>query len=413
MISLVLFVFLLGVAHGLLPIPCCNDEAIESKTCCPYFNGSPCGSSSGRGNCMYIAPNTRAQGEIPMNEDVRLRWPSYYFTWVCKCNYPYWGYDCSECGPGLDGPNCDKTFAVIRRDMATLSARDQIDYMTKLHYIKYKKSERYCILESGDRQRKEGYKFSVASVYDTICFDHHFANKAIFMNNQAYSGNFAHNGVGFCTWHRGHLLQLEREIQYHTRDPTFALHYFNAIRASNCDICHENLLGESDVFGMIDENSVVSHWRAICSGPDYNEEICLNSKCECERAKLRRRPGYRTGSALPNIGSLYACTNLTNAGEFVQCLEMLHGVVHNYFAGDMSKLASACTDPMFYAFHSLVDYWCELGIRRNILTVAKYPSTQTTGHSLHDMLVPIFPPMTHGMMLTRCSNIGYNYDQLA
>lgn len=99
------------------PRECVTPEGLRSGQCCPSPSGvagDECGSSTGRGQCVSIAADSRRHGpQYPYaGRDDRERWPLRFFNRTCQCNGNFSGYNCGRCRHGLTGPNCDQRISV-------------------------------------------------------------------------------------------------------------------------------------------------------------------------------------------------------------------------------------------------------------------------------------------------------------
>lgn len=95
------------------PRECVTAEGLRSGQCCPSpsgLNNDPCGSSTGRGQCVSITVDARPHGpQYPHDgRDDRERWPIRYFNRTCQCNGNFSGYNCGRCRHGWTGANCDQ-----------------------------------------------------------------------------------------------------------------------------------------------------------------------------------------------------------------------------------------------------------------------------------------------------------------
>ncbi|CAB1445969.1 unnamed protein product [Pleuronectes platessa] len=220
-------------------------------------------------------------------------------------------------------------------------------------------------------------QFENITIYNYFVWSHYYSVSKTYLGpGQASFGgvDFSHEGPGFVTWHRFHLLQLERDMQASTErggrrkrgrrgslgadggmkdgrrkgkefgdlrrreeqggrrtdrgergkcgemdmlgDSTFALPYWNfAIGGSECDICTDDLMGARSSFDMnsISTNSVFSQWRVICeSVDDYDSlgTVCNNS----ETSPIRRNPAGNV--ARP------AVQRLPEPKDVLDCLEL-------------------------------------------------------------------------------------------
>lgn len=102
-----------AVVSAQFPRVCVTPEGLRSGQCCPSPAGlvnDPCGSSTGRGQCVNIAVDSRPHGpQYPHDgRDDRERWPIRYFNRTCQCNGNFSGFDCGRCRHGFTGDNCDQ-----------------------------------------------------------------------------------------------------------------------------------------------------------------------------------------------------------------------------------------------------------------------------------------------------------------
>ena len=109
------FLVLVGavVVSAQFPRECVTPEGLRSGQCCPSpfgLDNDPCGSSTGRGQCVSIAVDARPHGpQYPHDgRDDRERWPIRYFNRTCQCNGNFSGYNCGRCRHGWTGANCDQ-----------------------------------------------------------------------------------------------------------------------------------------------------------------------------------------------------------------------------------------------------------------------------------------------------------------
>ena len=142
--------FVLGFMHLVLhtnaqvPRVCADANSLTSKTCCPSTDHGVCGEDAGRGQCVDVSSLCFTGYDDDMS-DIRLNWPTHYYTRVCNCTGPYGGYDCSECAFGYTGPNCEKQMTRIRRSVTEHTAADWRLYNEGLRMAKATMS-RYVIL---------------------------------------------------------------------------------------------------------------------------------------------------------------------------------------------------------------------------------------------------------------------------
>lgn len=103
------------------PRECVTPQGLQSGQCCPSLSGAvgdECGASTGRGQCISIAADSRRHGpQYPYSgRDDRERWPLRFFNRTCQCNGNFTGYNCGRCRHGLTGPNCDQRISVGKRN---------------------------------------------------------------------------------------------------------------------------------------------------------------------------------------------------------------------------------------------------------------------------------------------------------
>lgn len=113
------FLVLVGavVVSAQFPRECVTPEGLRSGQCCPSpsgLNDDPCGSSTGRGECVSIAVDSRQHGpQYPHDgRDDRERWPVRFFNRTCQCNGNFSGFNCGRCRHGWTGANCDQRINV-------------------------------------------------------------------------------------------------------------------------------------------------------------------------------------------------------------------------------------------------------------------------------------------------------------
>lgn len=109
-----------SLAWAQFPRECITPEGLRSGQCCPSptgVAGDECGSSTGRGQCVTIAADSRRHGpQYPYaGRDDRERWPLRFFNRTCQCNGNFSGYNCGRCKHGLTGPNCDQRISVGKK----------------------------------------------------------------------------------------------------------------------------------------------------------------------------------------------------------------------------------------------------------------------------------------------------------
>ena len=234
------------------PRPCTTPESLQTRTCCPLWNGSPCGFSSGRGVC---APHPAR--DLPKPVDFRVSWPRAFYDSVCTCWGNYDGFDCGQCLPGWSGPQCLQRHHVERKEITDMTDSERETFLSHLHKAKQTPSSRYMILTSEDTTVDGNYAFQSSSVYDLYVWMHYYSAKR-------YAGsenNAAHRGPAFLFWHRVFLLFIEREIRELTGNQDFYIPYWDWTRTDNCNICNNRYFGGSGQDGRLDSASSFSKWK--------------------------------------------------------------------------------------------------------------------------------------------------------
>lgn len=240
--GLLFLLFQLGVSDAHIPRPCAEKAALGQRSCCPEYKGSPCGIALGRGDCIHLTTRDKI-------------WPPPTYDSFCQCRENFDTYDCSRCKPGYKGENCTERQHYVRKEITTLSAEEKKRLSAAFHKAKHQNSERYVILtrEFNDTE----LTFENATVYNLFVWMHYFAGRAAAKGGT----NAAHRGPAFPFWHRYYLLFMEREIRDLTEDDTFYIPYWDWIKTSNCNICTNELLGESNEDGSISNSSALSQWK--------------------------------------------------------------------------------------------------------------------------------------------------------
>uniref|UniRef100_A0A665VJ38 Tyrosinase copper-binding domain-containing protein n=1 Tax=Echeneis naucrates TaxID=173247 RepID=A0A665VJ38_ECHNA len=189
------------------PIPCTRQEALDSRTCCPLWNGSPCGETAGRGYCAQHFLEGR---DLPF--DYRVDWPNSFYDKVCACYGNFDGFDCGVCSPGWQGPDCLEPHRVDRKEITDMTEDERELFISNLDHAKHTISNRYKILTSNDTTKAGNFKFHEATVYDLYVWLHYYAAKKYADTDD----DAAHRGPAFPFWHRIFLLFIEREIRLGT-----------------------------------------------------------------------------------------------------------------------------------------------------------------------------------------------------
>ncbi|XP_070712720.1 tyrosinase-related protein 1b [Pempheris klunzingeri] len=436
------------------PRECVTPEGLRNGQCCPSPTGAAgdeCGSSTGRGQCVSITADSRRHGpQYPYaGRDDRERWPLRFFNRTCQCNGNFSGHNCGRCRHGLTGPNCDQRISVVRRNIMQMSTADKQAFVNALDQAKRTVHPDLVICT---RRYEEVFgpdgntpQFENITVYNYFVWSHYYSvSKTYLGQGQASFGgvDFSHEGPGFVTWHRFHLLQLERDMQDMLGDPTFALPYWNfAIGGNECDICTDDLLGARSSFDMnsISTNSVFSQWRVICeSVDDYDTlgTICNST----ETSPIRRNPAGNVArpmvQRLPQPQDVLDCLELnafdtppyysTSSESFRNTIEgysapqgmydpvirSLHNLAHLFLNGTGGQTHLSPNDPIFVLLHTFTDAIFDEWLGRHQPGEIVYPEENAPiGHNRGFNMVPFWPPVTNAeMFLSAPENLGYSYE---
>uniref|UniRef100_A0A4W5Q6S0 5,6-dihydroxyindole-2-carboxylic acid oxidase n=1 Tax=Hucho hucho TaxID=62062 RepID=A0A4W5Q6S0_9TELE len=436
------------------PRECVTPEGLRSGQCCPSPTGvldDECGSATGRGQCVSVAADSHRHGpQYPHDgRDDRERWPLRFFNRTCQCNGNFAGYNCGRCRHGLTGPNCDQRISVVRRNVMQMSSAEKQAFVNSLDQAKRTVHPDLVICT---RRYQEVYgpdgnspQFDNITIYNYFVWTHYYSVSKTYLGaGQASFGgaDFSHEGPGFVTWHRFHLLQLERDMQDMLGDATFALPYWNfAIGGSECDVCTDDLLGARSAFDMnsLSPNSVFSQWRVICeSVEDYDTlgTICNNS----ETSPIRRNPAGNVArpmvQRLPEPQDVVDCLDLktfdtppyysTSSESFRNTVEgysapqggydpvvrSLHNLAHLFLNGTGGQTHLSPNDPIFVLLHTFTDAIFDEWLSRHAPGEAVYPEENAPiGHNRQFNMVPFWPPVTNAeMFVTAPENLGYTYE---
>uniref|UniRef100_A0A665VKL7 Tyrosinase copper-binding domain-containing protein n=1 Tax=Echeneis naucrates TaxID=173247 RepID=A0A665VKL7_ECHNA len=401
------------------PIPCTRQEALDSRTCCPVWNGSPCGQTAGRG---YCAQHFLEGGDLPI--DYRVDWPNSFYNKVCACYGNFDGFDCGVCSPGWQGPDCLEPHRVDRKEITDMYEDERELFISNLDHAKHTISNRYKILTSNDTTKAGNFKFHEATVYDLYVWLHYYAAKKYADTDD----DAAHRGPAFPFWHRIFLLFIEREIRLLTGNHNFFIPYWDWTRTDHCNICTNDYFGAVDPDGHIDQGSRFSKWKVrspscllmICSRPD-----------DPSPAPISRKPGKdRSADTLPTSGDVRrtVCEDNYDTPPFnkmskhsfrsrlevsapeLQQFSAMHNLVHDYFNGTMSHLPTAANDPLFMVHHSFVDKLLEVWLERH--RYASYPESDEIhkAQRKESYMAPFFPLRTNGYYWNRSIlSLGYKY----
>ncbi|MBN3310228.1 5,6-dihydroxyindole-2-carboxylic acid oxidase-like [Amia ocellicauda] len=436
------------------PRECVSPAGLRSGECCPSPSGDPsniCGSSTGRGQCVSISVDRRPHGpQYPHDgQDDRERWPLTFFNRTCRCNGNFSGYNCGRCRHGFTGVNCDQRTAVVRRNIMEMSADQKRFFVNALDQAKRTihpdiviATRRYQEVFGPDGNTMQ---FENISIYNFFVWSHYYSVSKTFLGpgQQSFGGvDFSHEGPGFLTWHRFHLIQLERDMQDMLQDPSFALPYWNfAIGGNSCDICTDDLMGARSNFeqNSVSSNSIFSQWRVICeSVEDYD---ILGTICNStESNPIRRNPGGNVArpmvQRLPEPQDVADCLEVGlfdtppfystspesfrntiegyNApnGSYDPIVRSLHNLAHLFLNGTGGQTHLSPNDPIFLLLHTFTDAIFDEWLRRHSPDANAYPlENAPIGHNRGYNMVPFWPPVTNvEMFVPAPDNLGYTYE---
>ena len=121
-------------AQGQFPKACVNFESLRDKRCCPIPKGFnlPCGRDANRGECHELNVRQWSKRYSHYQDfhefDDRRDWPTGLYSFTCKCNPPFGGYDCGKCEYGYYGNDCKEKRIQRRRNFAGMSEREKDRY---------------------------------------------------------------------------------------------------------------------------------------------------------------------------------------------------------------------------------------------------------------------------------------------
>lgn len=280
--------------------------------------------------------------------------------------------------------------------------------------------------------------------------------------------DFAHEGPSFLTWHRAFMLSLETEMQRMFNDPTFAMpywdwtdegsrdHIWNILGTSNCGMFSDNPndnITEAPIEGLF------SRWDTVCTDRlgivcnadnqmcDPIENLGRIKRCiegdvgvQCrvqgmlpgilETSLALQKSSYDTfpyngeettdgfRNAMEGFGFLIdRDRDVCPPDPGFQITEM-HNRVHIYVGATFQDVPRAFNDPVFLPHHVNVDRLYEIWLKR--FSDKNFPSYQPDmfsydvppGHNIDEVIVPMFPLITHRQAHQRAASFGYTYDKL-
>ncbi|XP_068091099.1 5,6-dihydroxyindole-2-carboxylic acid oxidase [Hyperolius riggenbachi] len=440
------------------PRQCATPEVLASGECCPgvFPQLSPdpndqCGFTVGRGLCVPVTVDTRPHGPQYQHDGVddREQWPIRFFNRTCLCNGRFYGYNCGSCRPGWTGDDCDQPLVVVRKNILDLRPEERQHFINALDLAKNTVHPDFVIAtrhynELIDQERNTT-NFENISIYDFFVWTHYYSVSKTFLGPGLGSIgdiDFSHEGPGFLSWHRFHLIQLERDMQNLLRDPSFALPYWNfGIGGNECDICTDDLMGARSNFdpNFLSPNSVFSRWRVICeSVEDYESlgTICnitsggpirRNPAGNVDRPMVQRLPEMEdvllslevnlfdtppffsnSSDSFRNTIEGYSEPN----GQYNPIVRSLHNLAHLFLNGTGGQTHLSPNDPIFVLLHTFTDAVFDEWLIRHKPDISEYPlENAPIGHNRQYNMVPFWPPLRNDeMFLTAPDNLGYSYD---
>ncbi|XP_078604225.1 tyrosinase-like [Branchiostoma floridae x Branchiostoma japonicum] len=373
----------------------------------------------------------------------------------------------SACG-GRYGSACDVAKTIVRKNVMGLSPEDRVKYQTYLNRAKTVVSDYVVATEFYDTMvNADGINpsFVNVSVYDLLVWMHYYASRETILspdnNICKVDGDcvldMAHDAVGFLTWHRGYLLEMERSIQEVNNDPDWAIPYWDWTVSEQCDICTNDFVGANDDNGNLDIGSAFAGWEALCTDSEVQHNIlkpCDPNHRRVPPEKLKRNPGtqdkgkwgdsidelprkeevdfalrFATFDSSPfdktsdcvfrNLVEGYADTKTGKYrpddtgpnGEKIPGAHTLHNHVHLYLTGTMSDVPSSANDPIFWLHHAFIDRIFEKWLRKFKPAVSEYPlDGAPPGHNRDEYIVPLFPPYTHEFVFNVSTDLGYDFE---
>ena len=164
-------IFLLHPVLGQIPLACVTEESLQSRTCCPMYDGAVCGGTL-RGMCDNIHANDIYHTNMTLlNCNKRIAMPAMpimthastgllvSLTVFCVCIGNHAGYHCGECRFGYGGENCETKLDVrIRRSAANMSPSEWEKYNMYLNRSKNEISNRYMVYTGGNVSLVSNYQ---------------------------------------------------------------------------------------------------------------------------------------------------------------------------------------------------------------------------------------------------------------
>uniref|UniRef100_A0A673H7P2 L-dopachrome tautomerase n=1 Tax=Sinocyclocheilus rhinocerous TaxID=307959 RepID=A0A673H7P2_9TELE len=334
---------------------------------------------------------------------------------TCRCFGNFAGYNCGECRFGWTGPSCEQRKApVVRKDIHSLSPAELQEFLDVLDRAKTTVHAEYVIATQhwlgllGPNGTEP--QFNNISIYDFFVWQHYYSVRDTLLGpGRPFKAiDFSHKGPAFITWHRYHLLSLERELQKLTGNENFAVPYWNfATGRTECDVCTDSLLGGGDPRdpSRISPRSRFARWGVVCDRYVLLVGYTKNKYHTFFPDLQKRRTKMSFSVAILNALEGYDKPD----GELDSSVSNLHNLVHLFLNGTSALSHSAANDPIFLVLHAFTDAIFEEWMRRSSENASLPDEMAPIGHNRHYNMVPFFPPVTNEEIYITSEQLGYSY----